>query len=62
MMNLNGGARRLERRFSEFMVMPVRIPFARGVGAGVEIFHALRSILKGRGLSTGVGDGGFAQV
>jgi enolase len=44
------------------MVMPLGFSsFSEGLRAGVEIFHALRSILKGRGLSTGVGDeGGFA--
>jgi enolase len=48
--------------FQEFMVMPVGFPtFSEGLRAGVEIFHALRSILKSRGLATGVGDeGGFA--
>jgi enolase len=42
--------------------MPVGAPsFAEGLRAGAEIFHALRSILKGKGLTTGVGDeGGFA--
>ena len=42
--------------------MPVGFPtFREGLRAGAEIFHALRSILKTRGLSTGVGDeGGFA--
>lgn len=42
--------------------MPVGFPsFREGLRAGAEIFHALRSILKARGLSTGVGDeGGFA--
>ena len=42
--------------------MPLGFPsFSEGLRAGAEIFHALRSILKGRGLSTGVGDeGGFA--
>jgi enolase len=44
------------------MVMPAGAPsFAEALRAGAEIFHALRGILKGRGLSTGVGDeGGFA--
>jgi enolase len=44
------------------MVMPLGFPsFSEGLRAGTEIFHALRSILKSRGLSTGVGDeGGFA--
>jgi enolase len=64
MMNiLNGGAHADSNvDFQEFMVMPVGFPtFSEGLRAGAEIFHALRSILKGRGLSTGVGDeGGFA--
>jgi enolase len=60
---LNGGAHADSNvDFQEFMVMPVGFPtFSEGLRAGAEIFHALRSILKGRGLSTGVGDeGGFA--
>ncbi len=64
MMNiLNGGAHAdTNVDFQEFMVMPVGLPsFADGLRAGAETFHALRSILKKRGLSTGVGDeGGFA--
>ena len=64
MMNiLNGGAHADSNvDFQEFMVMPLGFPsFSEGVRAGAEIFHALRSILKGRKLSTGVGDeGGFA--
>ena len=64
MMNiLNGGAHADSNvDFQEFMVMPVGFPsFSEGLRAGTEIFHALRSILKAKGLSTGVGDeGGFA--
>ncbi len=64
MMNiLNGGAHADSNvDFQEFMVMPIGFPsFSEGLRAGTEIFHALRSILKGRQLSTGVGDeGGFA--
>ena len=64
MMNiLNGGAHADSNvDFQEFMVMPLGFPtFSEGVRSGAEIFHALRSILKGRKLSTGVGDeGGFA--
>jgi enolase len=64
MMNiLNGGAHADSNvDFQEFMVMPVGLPsFAEALRAGVETFHALRSLLKKRGLSTGVGDeGGFA--
>ncbi len=64
MMNiLNGGAHAdTNVDFQEFMVMPVGLPsFADGLRAGAETFYALRSILKKRGLATGVGDeGGFA--
>jgi enolase len=64
MMNiLNGGAHADSNvDFQEFMVMPLGFTsFSEGLRAGAEIFHALRSILKSRGLSTGVGDeGGFA--
>ena len=64
MMNiLNGGAHADSNvDVQEFMVMPAGMPtFADALRAGVETFHALRSILKRRGLSTGVGDeGGFA--
>ena len=64
MMNiLNGGAHADSNvDFQEFMVMPAGLPsFSEGLRAGVEIFHALRSILKKKGLATAVGDeGGFA--
>ncbi|MGE3840360.1 MAG: phosphopyruvate hydratase [Vicinamibacterales bacterium] len=64
MMNiLNGGAHADSNvDFQEFMVMPLGAPsFKEGLRWGVEVFHALRGILKRRGLSTGVGDeGGFA--
>ena len=64
MMNiLNGGAHADSSvDLQEFMVMPVAMPtFAEALRAGVEIFHALRAILKKAGHSTGVGDeGGFA--
>jgi enolase len=64
MMNiLNGGAHAdTNVDFQEFMVMPVGFPsFGEALRAGTEIFHALRGILKKRGLATGVGDeGGFA--
>jgi enolase len=64
MMNiLNGGAHADSSvDFQEFMVMPLNAPsFAEALRWGAEIFHALRGILRGRGLSTGVGDeGGFA--
>src|SRR5262245_55267496 len=60
---LNGGAHADSNvDFQEFMVMPLGAPsFGEGLRIGVEIFHALRGILKKRGLATGVGDeGGFA--
>ncbi len=64
MMNiLNGGAHADSNvDFQEFMVMPVGFgSFREALRAGADIFHALRSLLKSRGLSTGVGDeGGFA--
>jgi len=64
MMNiLNGGAHADSSvDLQEFMVMPVGMStFADALRAGVEIFHALRAILKKAGHSTGVGDeGGFA--
>ena len=64
MMNiLNGGAHAdTNVDFQEFMVMPAGLPtFADALRAGVETFHALRSLLKKKGLATGVGDeGGFA--
>jgi enolase len=64
MMNiLNGGAHAdTNVDFQEFMVMPAGLPtFSEALRAGVETFHALRGLLKKRGLATGVGDeGGFA--
>jgi enolase len=64
MMNiLNGGAHADSSvDFQEFMVMPAGMPsFTEALRAGVEVFHALRGILKKAGHSTGVGDeGGFA--
>ena len=64
MMNiLNGGAHADNKiDFQEFMVMPVGASsFSEGLKWGVEIFHALKSVLKKKGFSTNVGDeGGFA--
>jgi enolase len=64
MMNiLNGGAHADNKiDFQEFMVMPVGASsFSEGLRWGVEIFHALKSVLKKKGYSTNVGDeGGFA--
>jgi enolase len=64
MMNIiNGGAHADNNvDVQEFMVLPVGLPsFAEALRAGTEIFHALKSVLKGKGLNTAVGDeGGFA--
>jgi enolase len=64
MMNIiNGGAHADNNvDLQEFMVLPVGFDsFSEALRAGTEIFHALKSVLKGRGLSTAVGDeGGFA--
>jgi enolase len=64
MMNIiNGGAHADNNvDLQEFMVLPVGLPsFSEALRAGTEVFHALKSVLKGKGLSTAVGDeGGFA--
>jgi len=60
---INGGAHADNTiDFQEFMIVPKRFPsFREAIRAGVEVFHALKSILKGKKLSTNVGDeGGFA--
>ncbi|MGE3310881.1 MAG: phosphopyruvate hydratase, partial [Limisphaerales bacterium] len=60
---INGGAHSdAPIDFQEFMVMPHGLPdFSEGLRAITEIFHALKSVLKKKGLSTAVGDeGGFA--
>ena len=64
MMNIiNGGAHADNNvDMQEFMVLPVGFSrFSEALRCGTEIFHALKSVLKARGLSTAVGDeGGFA--
>jgi enolase len=64
MMNiLNGGAHADNKiDFQEFMVMPIGASsFSEGLQWGVDIFHALKTVLKKKGFSTNVGDeGGFA--
>ncbi|HEX6676974.1 MAG TPA: phosphopyruvate hydratase [Actinomycetes bacterium] len=64
MMNvLNGGVHAdNDVDFQEFMIVPVGAPsFSEALRMGVEVYHALKGVLKARGLSTGVGDeGGFA--
>ena len=66
MMNiLNGGAHASNNvDAQEFMVVPIGADnFADGLRMGVEVFHALKKVLTGMGLSTAVGDeGGFAPM
>ncbi len=67
MMNiLNGGAHTAWQSTDaqEFMVMPFGAPnFTEGLRWGAEIYHALKSVLKGRGYTTLVGDeGGYAPA
>ncbi len=60
---LNGGAHADNKvDVQEFMIMPVGAKrFSDGLRMGAEVFHALKSVLKKKGLSTNVGDeGGFA--
>ena len=64
MMNIiNGGSHSdAPIAFQEFMIRPIGASsFKEGLRMGAEIFHALKKVLKDRGLSTAVGDeGGFA--
>jgi enolase len=64
MMNiLNGGAHADSNvDVQEFMIAPIGAPtFAEALRTGAEVYHALKSVLKQKGLSTGLGDeGGFA--
>ena len=64
MMNiLNGGAHADSGvDVQEFMIAPISAPsFAEALRMGAEVYHALKSVLKQKGLSTGLGDeGGFA--
>jgi len=64
MMNIINGGEHADNSvdFQEFMILPVGAPTLReAVRYGAEVFHALKSVLHGRGLATSVGDeGGFA--
>jgi enolase len=64
LMNIINGGQHADNiiDFQEFMIMPVGAPsFGEALRMGTEVFHALKSILKKRGLATSVGDeGGFA--
>lgn len=64
MMNILNGGSHADNNvdIQEFMVMPVGAPtFKEGLRMGTEVFHALKKVLKDKGLNTAVGDeGGFA--
>ena len=64
MMNiLNGGAHADSNvDVQEFMIAPIGAPtFAEALRTGAEVYHALKAVLKSKGLATGLGDeGGFA--
>ena len=64
MMNILNGGSHADNSidFQEFMIMPVGAPsFSEALRMGAEVFHNLRTVLKGKGMSTNVGDeGGFA--
>lgn len=64
MMNILNGGSHADNNvdIQEFMVMPVGAEnYREGLRMGTEIYHALKAVLKGKGLATGVGDeGGFA--
>ncbi len=64
MMNILNGGQHADNNvdLQEFMVMPFgATSFPEGLRMGVEVFHALKGVCKGRGLNTAVGDeGGFA--
>ena len=64
MMNIINGGEHADNNvdIQEFMIQPTGAPnFSEGLRYGVEIFHALKAVLKKQGLSTAVGDeGGFA--
>jgi len=66
MMNIiNGGSHSdAPIAFQEFLIRPVGAPsFKEGLRMGSEVFHSLKKVLHGRGLSTAVGDeGGFAPA
>jgi enolase len=64
MMNILNGGEHADNNvdIQEFMILPTGAPnFSEALRCGAEIFHSLKTVLSGRGLSTAVGDeGGFA--
>lgn len=64
-MNILNGGRHADTGLTiqEFMIVPQHKKLSERVRMGAEVFHALKSLLKKKGLNTGVGDeGGFAPV
>jgi len=63
-MNIINGGKHADNNvdFQEFMIAPHGASsFTESIRKGIEVFHSLKSVLKGKGYSTGVGDeGGFA--
>jgi enolase len=64
MMNILNGGKHADNNvdIQEFMIVPANAPsFAEALRMGVEVFHALKAVLKKKGYNTAVGDeGGFA--
>ena len=64
LMNILNGGKHADNNvdIQEFMIVPVNAPsFSEALRMGVEVFHALKSVLKSKGYNTAVGDeGGFA--
>lgn len=64
MMNILNGGKHADNNvdIQEFMILPVGAPsFKEALRMGSEVYHHLKKVLQGKGLSTGVGDeGGFA--
>ncbi|MDO5037838.1 MAG: phosphopyruvate hydratase [Tissierellia bacterium] len=64
MMNILNGGEHADNNvdIQEFMILPVGAPsFKEALRMGAEVYHALKKVISGKGLSTGVGDeGGFA--
>ena len=64
MMNILNGGKHADNNvdLQEFLIMPVNAPtFREALRMGVEVFHSLKKVLKGKGYNTAVGDeGGFA--
>lgn len=63
LMNVINGGKHADNPldFQEYMIVPLASTFKESLRWAVEVFHTLRSILKGKGLNTNVGDeGGFA--